>query len=307
MTQSYLGIEIGGTKLQIVAGDQSLEIRERRRITVDPTAGAAGIRRQIESVLPELLAKWRPAAVAVGFGGPVDWKTGRICRSHQIAGWSEFALGEWLRSLTGLPVRVENDANAGTLGEALRGAGAGSNPVFYGTLGSGVGGGLVVDGRIFHGARPGEVEFGHVLLDRSGAIVESRCSGWAVDAKIRGLKQTDPHSLLVKLASGRTGGEARHLDAALQAGDAAASRLLAEVAADLGFALSHVTHLLHPETIVLGGGLGLLGAPLADAVAAALRGFVMEAFAPGPRVVAAALGEDAVPVGALALARRGQP
>ena len=113
MTQSYLGIEIGGTKLQIVAGDESLEVRERRRITVDPAAGAAGIRRQIEAILPELLAKWRPAAVAVGFGGPVDWKTGRICRSHQIAGWSEFALGEWLRSLTRLPVRVDTRHDAG--------------------------------------------------------------------------------------------------------------------------------------------------------------------------------------------------
>src|SRR5258708_20333656 len=249
MTQSYLGIEIGGTKLGMVGGEELLEIGEGRRITVDPAAGAAGIRRQIEAVLPELLAKWRPAAMAVGFGGPVDWKTGRICRSHQIEGWSEFALGEWLASLTGLPVRVENDANAGTLGEALRGAGAGSNPVFYCTLGSGVGGGLVVDGRIFHGARPGEVEFGHVLLDRSGAIVESRCSGWAVDAKIRGLKQTDSHSLLMKLASGQTGGEARHLGAALQAGDAAASRILAQAAPALGFAFSHVPHLLHPYTL----------------------------------------------------------
>src|SRR5438445_13275434 len=104
MTQSYLGIEIGGTKLQIVAGDESLEVRERRRITVDPAAGAAGIRRQIEAVLPDLLAKWRPAAMAVGFGGPVAWKTGRICRSRQIVGASDSAPGEWLRSVTGSPV-----------------------------------------------------------------------------------------------------------------------------------------------------------------------------------------------------------
>ena len=68
------------------------------------------------------------------------------------------------------------------LGEAMRGAGVGFNPVFYVTLGSGVGGGLVVDGRIYHGAKPGEAEIGHVRLDRNGTIVEARCSGWAVDA-----------------------------------------------------------------------------------------------------------------------------
>jgi glucokinase len=301
--KSYLGIEIGGTKLQIVTGDAMAKIRGRHRLTVEPKRGAKGIRRQIEITLGEILKTTKPIAVGVGFGGPVDWRTGRICRSHQIEGWSGFDLAGWLKQLTGAPVFVDNDANVAALGEARHGAGRGANPVFYVTLGSGVGGGLVADGRIYHGATPGEAEIGHVRLDRAGTMVEERCSGWAVDARIRALKKSAPRSALGKMIDGEQGGEAKHLASALRRGDAAAKRILEEVADDLAFGLSHVTHLFHPEVIVIGGGLSQIGEPLRAAVARSLRGYTMEAFAPGPRVKLSALGEDAVPVGALELAR----
>lgn len=288
--------------MQLVLGDDGGVITERRRLAVDPSKGAAGIRDQIEQALPELLGGRRVARAGVGFGGPVDWKAGKICRSHQIEGWSDFDLGGWLRRLTGAPVVVDNDANVAALGEALRGAGVGFNPVFYVTLGSGVGGGMVVGGRIYHGARPGESEIGHVRLDRAGTIVEARCSGWAVDARIRELKAREPESLLARLAGQTAGGEARHLAAAWQQGDSAARRLLQETTQDLAFGLSHVVHLFHPEIIILGGGLSGIGEPLRASVEGALRGFVMEAFAPGPAVALATLGEDAVPIGALELA-----
>jgi len=299
-----LGIEIGGTKLQIVVGDSSSRIVERRRLTVNPRRGGAGIRDQIQSTLGELLVQFRLEAIGVGFGGPVDRENGRICRSHQIEGWTDFDLGAWLGSIAKVPVRVENDANTATLGEALQGAGVGFNPVFYVTLGSGVGGGLVVDGKIYHGATPGEAEIGHVRLDRSGTIVESRCSGWAVDARIRELTKVAPDSALAKLCAGSTSGEARFLVAAIQKNDSGARRILEATTEDLAFGLSHVVQLLHPEVIVLGGGLSLIGEPLRAGVETALRRFTMEAFLPGPAIRLAALGEDAVPVGALELARR---
>src|SRR5213592_2987235 len=121
----FAGIEIGGTKLQLVLGDERGKIGERRRFAVEPNKGAAGIRRQIEQGISELIGARNIEAIGVGFGGPVDWKTGRICRSHQIKGWSGFYLGEWLQGLTGKPVRVDNDANMAALGESMRGAGAG--------------------------------------------------------------------------------------------------------------------------------------------------------------------------------------
>ena len=98
------------------------------------------------------------------------------------------------------------------------------------------------------------------------------------------------------------GGEAKHLSAALAQGDPSARKILFELAEDLSFGLSHATHLFHPEIIVIGGGLAHLGEPLRAAVENSLPNFLMEAFAPGPKVRLAALLEDAVPVGALALA-----
>lgn len=346
---SLIGIEIGGTKLQLVAGDAAGRIADRRRLDVAKARGGAGIRDQIAHALPELIATHQATAIGVGFGGPVDHEIGRIAKSHQIEGWSEFELCEWLHEQTGLPVRVDNDANVAALGEALAGAGKGLNPVFYVTLGSGVGGGLVVDGRIYHGAKPGESEIGHVRLDKSGVIVEQRCSGWAVDRRIREAIKHEPDSQLAQLAgkshrrenrllihrssantatgaaalaaesgSGATkaalpnevpaaGGEARFLKPALEAGDALARRILDETAEDLAFALSHVVQLMHPAAIILGGGLSLVGEPLREAVARQLRRFIMEVFGAGPTVQLAALGEDAVPVGALLLAATTTP
>src|SRR5207245_1206498 len=140
---------------------------------------------------------------------------------------------------------------------------------------------------------------GHVRLDRHGATVESRCSGWAVDRRIRQLKNNGTPSLLCSLIGETPGGEAKHLARALQAQDSAACLLLRETAEDLAFGLSHAVHLFHPEVIVLGGGLSLIGEPWRAAVAEALPRFVMEAFGGGPQIRLAALGEDAVPGGCL--------
>lgn len=302
MKRHFLALEIGGTKLQIFAGDAAGVIGQRWRFDIDPAQGGAGIRARIASALPEILRTQEFAAVGVGFGGPVDGRTGRICCSHQIEGWSDFPLGDWLRERTGQPVIIDNDANVAALGEARCGAGQGSNPVFYVTLGSGVGGGLAVDGNIFHGAKPGESELGHVRLDRVGTIVEQRCSGWAVDARIREAAGKNPASSLAKLSAGLERGQSRALAPALGGHCPVARALLDDVAGDLALALSHVVHLMHPQVIVLGGGLSLVGEPLRAAVERALTPLVMEAFQPGPRVALASLGEDAVPVGALLLA-----
>lgn len=304
MDQNYLGIEIGGTKLQFVLGGPSGNVTQRWRFPVDKSQGGAGIRERIASNLPAILHHATVSGIGVGFGGPVDSRTGQICRSHQIEGWTDFQLGAWLQSLARVPVHVDNDANVAALAEALHGAGRGFNPVFYVTLGSGVGGGLAVNGQIYHGAKPGESEIGHVRLDRDDAIVESRCSGWAVDARIRESIRKEPRSLLARLVGEARSGEARFLASAIAQGDERARNILRETAEDLAFGLSHVVHLFHPEIIVIGGGLSLVGEPLRAAMAEALKDFVMEAFAPGPKVALAALGEDAVPVGALALAQQ---
>ena len=299
-----VGIEIGGTKLQVVLGDAAARITARWRATADRAGGGPAILKQIEAGLRDLLAGRRPRAVGVGVGEPVDVVAGRTCRSHQVDGWDDVPLRDRLADLLAASVAVEDDAHAAALGEATRGAGRGLDPAFYANFGSGVGGGLVTGGRIYHGAPPGEVEFGHLRLDRSGATVEDRCAGWAVDRRTRALAREHPTSDLARRLGSTTGGEARHLAAAVAAGDPLARRVVDEVAGDVAFALSHVVHLFHPRVIVIGGGLSMIGEPLRAAIAAALPAFVMAAFRPPPPVQLAELGEDAVPAGALELASR---
>ncbi len=298
---NYLGIEIGGTKLQLVSGTADGVIAERTRFQVDAGEGAAAIRQRIEETIPKLIDQFHPTAIGVGFGGPVNRQTGHIAKSHQVEGWSEFPIVDWLTGLSALPTLVENDANTAALGEATCGAGRGKNPVFYINMGSGIGGGLVVGACVYHGQSPGETEIGHIRLTAKETL-EDRCSGWVVDRRIREAVAAHPDSLLARNVSGDDCSEARFLLQSMNDGDADARRIFSDTTRDIAFALSHVTHLFHPEVIVLGGGLSLIGEPFRDAIGAALSKFIMEVFLPGPQVVLAKLTEDAVPVGALVLA-----
>jgi glucokinase len=300
--QPILAIEIGGSKLQLFLGMGDGTILERHRLHVRKDQGGEGIRAAIAAALPELLSKWQPKAIGIGYGGPVAWREGRVVKSYHIDGWNDFPLAEWLTDLSGLPAFVENDGNVAALGEALYGAGRGCDPVFYVTNGSGVGGGLVSEGRIFHGITPGEAEIGHLVLDSKGTTPEDCCSGWSMNRHILREISAQPTCRLAELVTASPGSEARHLGPALEAGDALAVRILNEAAQQLALALSHVVHLFHPEIIVLGGGVSLIGEAWRDAVAKHLRGYVMDAFQPGPGVALASLREDAVPVGALVVA-----
>jgi glucokinase len=302
MLPSLLGVDIGGTAIELVIGDPTPTILARVRFDVDSRESADGVRAQIEAALPPLLERWKPSAVGVGVCGPVDWHAGVAARSFHVEGWADFEIRRWLQALTRLPVAVENDANTAALAEAAIGAGAGGNPVFYFNLDRGVGGGLVMDRHLYHGSPPGEAEFGHLRLDRNGATVENRCSGAAIDRRLRTLADAAPDGTLANLIGPIVGGESQHLRAALDAGDAAAAQVLEELAADLGFALSHVVHLFHPEIIVMGGGLARVGEPLRAAIERHIPAHLLPAFRGRTALTLAACGADAVPVGALLLA-----
>jgi len=296
-----IGIEIGGTKQQIIAGDNQGNIVDRCRFGMEPNANASDIQKRITEELPKLITAHQPERIGVGFGGPVDIAQGKVATSHQIEGWSGFPLRDWLHDLSGLPVVIENDANSAALAEAVRGAGRGFNPAFYMNMGSGVGGGLIINGKIYHGIAPGEVEFGHLRLDPGGTTVEDRCSGWAVDNAIRDAAKNNPDCPLAQLLGKETGGEARHLAESLAQDDPVAQDILDTLTHDLAFALSHVTHLFHPQVVILGGGLSLVGAPLRKGIENRLPQFLMETYGNGPEIKLAELTEDAVPVGALLL------
>jgi glucokinase len=299
MQNCYIGIEIGGTKLQMVLAGDDMVINKTFRFAVDKVRGAAGIREHIAQTIASISKEYSIKGISIGFGGPVDRTTGCIAKSHQLSGWDGFDISGWLKHLIDVPVILENDANVAALGEALKGAGHNYEHVFYITLGSGVGAGMVINGDIYHGAKPGEAEIGHIRLNREGLTLEDSCSGWAVDKKIRELISQKPHSKLAQRCVGMDGGEAKALLTALEEGDIDAMKILDDTAADLGFGLSHAVHLFHPDIIVLGGGLSLLGEPLRGRVQEAIRANIMKLFLPGPNVVIAELGEQVVPVGAI--------
>ncbi len=183
----FLGIEIGGTKLQLGVGrGDGSPLVALERLDVDPARGASGILARSKPSAARLVARHRVQAIGVGFGGPVDAARGLVLKSHQIEGWANFALADWLRNTFGLPVALGNDADVAGLAEARLGAGKGSNPVFYITVGTGIGGGLIVDGQIYRGSGLGAAEIGHLRpglsADRPDETIEAAASGWGIAA-----------------------------------------------------------------------------------------------------------------------------
>jgi len=314
----FIGIEIGGTKLQLGVGAGDGRLVALWRGTVDVNAGAAGIRQQIVTAVPELLARasLRPDAIrgiGIGFGGPVDDAGARVIKSHQIAGWDDFPLAQWIADMLVWPAVLGNDADLAGLAEALFGAGKGLSPVFYITIGSGIGGGLITDGRIFRGCGRGAAEIGHlkILLSRplpSGrtlGVLEEFASGWAIQQQARDRLKGCDRSLILELADHDIDRvSAAHVANAAAQGDALALSILGTAWDSLALAISHVLALLCPRRIIIGGGVSLMGEellfkPLRERVAS----LAFEPFAACYDIVPAVLGEEVVVHGALALAR----
>jgi glucokinase len=304
-----IGIEIGGTKLQAAMVGPEGAVLLRQTGGVDPASGAERICAALATLLADLIAEWKsdprhasPAAAGVGFGGPVDRARRVVAASFHVSGWHGFPLGAWIEErLGGIPVVIENDTNAAAVAEAVVGAGRGRRSVFYTNSGSGIGGGLVVDGALYRSRGPGEMELGHVRLGPEGGILEDVASGWAIDREARAEVAARPTGAIARLAGGEPA-TARHVAAAAAAGDEAASRILDAAARHYAVALSHVVQLLNPDVIVLGGGVAMIGAAWRDRVHGFLGGYLMETLRPGPDVRLAALGQDVVPVGAALVA-----
>ncbi len=166
------------------------------RRPIDRSAGAEGILRQLDDGLTLLCQRHSIEAVGVGFGGPVDVAQGRAITSHQVPGWDGFPLAEWFSQACSAPTFIGNDCNVAALAEASLGAGRGTRRVLYVTVGTGIGGGLVVDGAIDGEERPAVAEIGHLrpgLQARSsGETVESLASGLGMEQQmLRALAQPD--------------------------------------------------------------------------------------------------------------------
>jgi glucokinase len=312
MGRNFLGIEIGGTKLQLALGGGDGRIIALERRAIRREGGAKALLLQTTEAYDRLAARCDPppVAVGIGFGGPVDSSRGSILRSHQVEGWEDFPLADWARQALDIPlVAVENDADTAGLGEAHFGAGRGKSPVFYVTIGSGIGGGLVLDGRIYRGSGIGASEIGHLWLDEPGAPprkLEAIASGWSIGeagrAAFREGAIRDPLESIVQ--GDRSKVDAPVVARAAELGDARSIEILATAARSVGRALAHVVTLLAPRRIILGGGVSLLGERLwFHPIREELDTRVFPQFRGTFDVVPALLGEEVVLHGALTLAR----
>jgi glucokinase len=273
-------------------------------------AGSAAVIGQIIALAGDLIAQSPQAEIAgigVGAPGPLDPKAGIVIAPPTLAGWHDVPLIDILGQHFGLPVRLENDANAAALGEWRFGAGRGSGSLVFVTVSTGIGGGVVADGHIYHGRRGLAAEIGHMTItgegDRCfcGAIgcFEAVASGTALGR--RATRQTAPGdgSLLRRLsADGDV--SARHVVDAARAGDAAAIDLLEAEARWLGIGFTNLLHLYSPDLIVMGGGLSNGFDLLAPSIRTVVQQRAMPAYRDVP-IVRAELGDRAGLIGAASL------
>lgn len=312
----FLGIEIGGTKLQLGVGADDGVLRGLWRGGVDVAAGPEGIRRQIVAAVPELLAKAgiereQLRGVGIGFGGPVDDATHTVIKSHQIEGWDNFPLADWIAEVVGLPAVLGNDADVAGLAEALHGAGKGLSPIFYITIGSGIGGGFIIGGEIYRGCGRGAAEIGHLRIAHplcTSLLIQSLerfASGWSIARKAEVVLAwgAPPEGILDQIDDGRI--TAKAIAKAAEAGDEPAREILNHTWAALSEAICHVIALLCPRCIVIGGGVSLMGEKLLfEPLRRMVAERVFKPFAGLTDIVPAALGEEVVVHGAIALAHK---
>ena len=308
MEHIYLGIEIGGTKIQVFVVNSSFTILERIKFFVGHTKEAFKIQEILEDNLEKLSSNYEITAIGVGFGGPIDFENGIIHKSFHVSGWNGFNLKHWLSDFTKVPVFVDNDGNIAALAEAVLGVGKGITRVFYITLGSGAGGGFVVDGRIYHGKAPGEFEVGHLRLSKSGKTMESSVSGWALNRKLGIYIDENPRSQLAILVKKYETDASKNLLAAIDKNDFGAKAILDETIDDLAYGLSHVVHIVNPDILILGGGLSNLGEYLSMTLTHKLRDYMMDVLKEkSPIIKLSGLKEDTVPLGAVILAMQQSP
>jgi glucokinase len=315
----FLGIEIGGTKLQLGIGSgDGRPLVALERLAVQPEHGAEGIRRQIATAAKPLVDRYAVKRIGFGFGGPVDAAKGRTITSHQIEGWQDYPLADWGRETFGCPAIVANDSDCAGLAEARFGGGQGHRVVFYSNVGSGIGGALVIDGQLYQGGHGVASELGHLRpgpdCTRSDETAESLASGWGITASMRkrlGEPQAANSVDAADLIS-RCGGRIEGLNTFLIAQAAAAGNRLALEVVDracrvYGWALAQMITLLAPNAVVLGGGVSLMGETLwLRPLRQYVRQYVFPPLADTFEIVPARLGEEMVVYGALALAAEGE-
>lgn len=310
-----LGIDLGGTKVAYALGEPSGRIARRHRRPTEPSGrpaeDVARMADDVRRLLGEAGLSTRDlACVGVSVPGPFDPERGLVLHPPNLSGWGDEPVGPWLERELGCPVRLENDANAAALAEWRYGAGRGRSHLVYLTMSTGVGGGLVLGGRLHRGHAAAAGEIGHVPVEWEGERCGCGLRG-CLEAYVGGaswtrrLRQVSPEdSRAVALAGSRDAVRPEHVVEAARAGDPFSRSELERWSSYLARGIVQIAFTLAPEMVILGtiavaAGEELVFAPLREQV----RTHLWPVFADGLAIVPAALGEDLPYRAALAAAR----
>jgi glucokinase len=309
-----IGVDIGGTKVAAGLVDSSGAITQKTRVPMvsagTAAAGFGAVAAAIEAIFSAAPGA-RAAVTGIGLcsPGPLDPKKGIVINPPNLPCWRGFPLTAEVERAFGVPARVDNDANAAGLAEVLWGAGQGYASVFYATLGTGIGAGIILDRKIYHGRTGSAAEGGHVTIDYRGprcacgkfGCIEALASGPAI-ARLSRAKLADcASSRIVELAGSLDEIRAEHVGQAFREGDRIAAEVLREIALLLTVWLGNIVDLLEPDCIVVGGGVAEMMCPFFEQISSTLPRWSINQRASEIPLVIARYGADAGIAGAAAL------
>ncbi len=315
MTQTLASIDLGGTNMAAAIADAHGVVQGQIRVPTESHEGPEGVVRRMAGMLLQLREETntQPAALAVGVPGWVDSTRGVIRLLTNFATpWQDLPLAEMLRPVAGCPVFLINDARAATLGELEFGHGRGVKDMIYFGLGTGVGGGIVIDGKLRLGPVGAAGEIGHQTVVADGLLcdcgnrgcLETYTSGPAITGEGVRLFLSGMAPKLFAICAGDVAKvNPETMSKAARAGDTRVMTALQRAGEWLGVGVANLVTALHPELIVIGGGVSGLGDLLLEPVRAALKQRVRMFPTEGIRVECSALGRDAGLLGGIALAR----
>lgn len=307
---SVLGVDIGGTKTIVaVADDRGIIAQER--IDTPREQGPPVVLSAIERAVRCLLTRHesRITSVGIGCGGPLDRERGIVHVAPNLPGWENLDLAGYFGKAFGAPVFLDNDVNLMALGEAREGAGVGIDHLAYFNIGTGIGGGIVIGGKLYRGCG-NAAEFGHQIILPDGPMclcgkrgcLESLASGTSIARRAKERLADHPDSAILSLAGSMENVTARVVAQAALEGDDLARRIWLETGEYLGIGVANVINILNPRMVVLGGGVVEAGDLLLDPVRRTVRERAMTQLANDAQIVRGALGEQAGIIGAIHLA-----
>lgn len=309
-----IGVDIGGTKVAAGLVNVEGEILARNKTpmltTGEPSNGLAAVSTAIRGLFADASSQNQIAAIGICAPGPLNPQTGVIINPPNLAIWHNYPLAKEVRRLYQVPVRVDNDANAAALAEAKWGAGRGYRNFFYASVGTGIGTGIILDGRIFHGKTGAAAEGGHLGIDRNGPVcncgkrgcIETLAAGPAIARRAHQKLGQNRSSALWEMAGGDIDAVSSEMvGKAHAANDPVAKEVIRETLDLLAYWLGSIIDLLEPDAIMMGGGVSLLLAPFLNEIRERWRGACINPRPLDIPLVLAHYGEDAGIAGAAAL------